>query len=254
MAIGRNSCYNIRMKKIGVISDVHGNLEALQAILKLFDKESVEEIIHTGDVVDIGPQSRECLELLLTLPNVTLLLGNHDRDFVLNQSEMRFRSHVPAEHKRQVFSTMSDEQRKIVTDFPVCVTRKLGKKTVAFAHYAFYDGTVLPNSFLFKGIVVPPSAESFDELFSNVLCDAIFFGHKHEPCDICGKKLYVDIGSVGCHADPYAKGIVIEYDDFNFTYRRVAVPYDMEKTRRKLFEVACGEQLYEFYFIKAKKE
>ncbi|MDE7454798.1 MAG: metallophosphoesterase, partial [Clostridia bacterium] len=53
------------MGKIGVISDIHGNVQALQAIMQLFDDERCDEIIHTGDVVDIGPCSRECMDILL---------------------------------------------------------------------------------------------------------------------------------------------------------------------------------------------
>lgn len=248
-----NGCYNIYMKKIGLISDVHGNLEALHAILQVFAEEQVDEIIHTGDVVNIGPKSSECLDLLLSLPKVTLIMGNHDRDFALNQSQMRFMSHVPTEHKQQVFATMTERQREIVASFPVFVTRSLAGKTVMFAHYAFNDGEIRPNKFLFKSIIEYPTAEKFDELFNNADCDAIFFGHKHEPCEIQGKKLYVDIGSVGCHSEPVARGIVIDCDDEKWSYRRVSASYDMDKMRKQLYETACGEQLYDYYFLKSKK-
>ena len=50
------------MGKIGVISDIHGNLQALKAVLAEFDRQGCDEIIHTGDVVNIGARSRECLD------------------------------------------------------------------------------------------------------------------------------------------------------------------------------------------------
>ena len=53
------------MKKIGVISDVHGNIQALTAALNHLENQGCREIIHTGDVLDIGANSRECLQLLL---------------------------------------------------------------------------------------------------------------------------------------------------------------------------------------------
>ena len=244
-------------KKIGVISDVHGNLTALKAILQLLDEEKCNEIIHTGDVVDIGPNSYECLELLLSRKDVTLTLGNHDRDFALNQTAVRNLSHVPAEHKEQVFATLTENQREIVKTFPLFVTRKCGKSTLVFTHYAFKQQTFEIEVFPFMPLQTEPTAEKFDEIFESLdglHADAVFFGHKHEPCDIVGKRLYVDVGSVGCHPDPVARGIVIEYDERAWNYRRVYAPYDMEKTRNQMVDnLACGQHLYDFYFLRKHK-
>ena len=247
----------MKKHKIGVITDVHGNLTALNAILQLLDGEQCDEIIHTGDVVDIGPNSYECLQLLLSRKDVTLLLGNHDRDFALNHTAVRNLSHVPAEHKQQVFQTLTEEQRQIVKNFPIFVTRNCGKSTLVFTHYAFKQNPPSPHE-LFMPLLTQPTAEKFDEIFEGLdemNCDAVFFGHKHEPCDIVGKRLYVDVGSVGCHPDPIARGIVIEYDEQGWSYRRVNAPYDMELTRKQMVtNLACGEHLYDFYFLRKKQE
>ena len=243
--------------KIGVITDVHGNLAALKAILQLLDEEKCDEIIHMGDVVDIGPYSRECLELLLSRKDVTMLLGNHDRDFVLNQTVVRSLSNVPSEHKQQVFATMTDTHRQIVKDFPLYAIRHCGKSTIAFAHYAFKLDWTDMETYPFMPLQVEPTVENFDEIFTcldALHCDAVFFGHKHEPCDMIGKHLYVDVGSVGCHPDPVARGVVIDYDDNDWSYRRVTTPYDMEATHKAMSEhTVSGEHLYDFYFLRKHK-
>ena len=102
------------MRKIGVITDVHGNLPALQAILARLQAEKVEEILHLGDVVDMGPYSAECLHLLHQTPNVTMLMGNHDKDFVMNDYIAKHLSHVPTEHKKFVFGGLTEDDRQIV--------------------------------------------------------------------------------------------------------------------------------------------
>ena len=240
--------------KIGVISDVHGNLAALNAILRLLDGEKCDEIIHTGDAVSIGPNSFECLQLLLSRKDVTMTLGNHDRDFAQNHTAVRNLSHVPAEHKVQVFATLTEEQRQVVSKFPLFVTRNCGKSTLVFAHYAFVQPWTSLDDYPFKPLLTEPTAEGFDEIFASLdgmNCDAVFFGHKHEPCDIVGKRLYVDVGSVGCHPDPVARGIVIEYDEHSWSYRRVYAPYDMECTHKQMVDnLACGQHLYDFYFLR----
>ena len=241
-------------KKIGVITDVHGNYTALTAILQLLDGEHCNEIIHTGDVVSIGPNSYECLELLLSRPDVTLILGNHDRDFAMNHTAVRNLSNVPAEHKVQVFSTLTEEQRAKVAEFPLFVARKCGGANLVFCHYAFIQPWTSMEDFPFMPLQINPTAEAFDEIFSSLdgmNCDAVFFGHKHSPCDIMGKRLYVDVGSVGCHPDPNAYGIIIEYDDESWSYRRVSTPYDADTTRKTMQnKLACGKHLYDYYFLK----
>ena len=244
-------------RKIGVISDVHGNIAALNAILRLLDGEKCNEIIHTGDVVDIGPNSRECLDVLLSRKDVTLLLGNHDRDFALNQTAVRNLSHVPAEHKQQVFATLTEQQRQIVAKLPLFTTRNCGNSTLVFTHYAFKPQPFDLNVFPFMPLQTEPTAEKFDEIFSSLdgmNCDAVFFGHKHEPCDVVGKGLYVDVGSVGCHPDPIARGVVIDYDDTAWSYCRVYAPYDMEQTHKTMLDsLTAGEHLYDFYFLRKKQ-
>jgi putative phosphoesterase len=66
--------------RVAVISDIHGNLPALETVvLKI---RHVDAVICLGDVVNYGPWSDACLELLNTLPGLTLLEGNHESLFL----------------------------------------------------------------------------------------------------------------------------------------------------------------------------
>src|SRR5213596_1219889 len=61
-----------------IISDIHSNFEALQAVLKDIEKQpNVSEIYCLGDVVGYGPNPRECVDLVMKCKVV--LLGNHDQ-------------------------------------------------------------------------------------------------------------------------------------------------------------------------------
>ncbi len=63
--------------RIAVISDVHGNQHALEAILENVTKQGVDEIVFLGDLVNIHPHSRACFELVMTM-NCPVLQGNHE--------------------------------------------------------------------------------------------------------------------------------------------------------------------------------
>ncbi|MGV8947038.1 MAG: metallophosphoesterase family protein [Lutibacter sp.] len=68
--------------KILIFGDVHGNLPALELLLKK-EHNNYDKIICHGDVVNYGPWSNECVELLETLPNSTFLKGNHEENFLI---------------------------------------------------------------------------------------------------------------------------------------------------------------------------
>lgn len=235
------------MKKIGVISDIHGNLQALQTVLNYLENQQCEQIIHTGDVVDIGANAKECLQLLMQ-KNVLCLLGNHDRDFLLNKAKHGAMSHVSSRHKRYVFDSLEGFQH-IVEQFPLFEKRILGGKKVLFQHYCFHPNP--ETGYLFMPIENHPSAEKFDQMYFGCDCDVVFFGHKHEPCDVVGKRLYVDVGSVGCHPEPLARGIVISYDQTHFEYSRFAVPYDRNATLKAMTDGSLpdGQYLFDFYYL-----
>jgi predicted phosphodiesterase len=70
--------------KIGIISDIHANLAALQAVLTALDAENCVTIVCAGDVVGYGPSPLECAELVQQR-KILCVRGNHD-DMMLNQA------------------------------------------------------------------------------------------------------------------------------------------------------------------------
>ncbi len=69
------------MSRVAVFSDVHGNLPALRAFVEAAGPQ-VESFVCLGDVVNYGPWSNECVDLVCSLPNIIFLEGNHERLFL----------------------------------------------------------------------------------------------------------------------------------------------------------------------------
>lgn len=67
--------------KIAILSDVHGNLPALERFLGCV-RGRVGGYVCLGDVVNYGPWSNECLQVIHGLPNVVFIEGNHERLFL----------------------------------------------------------------------------------------------------------------------------------------------------------------------------
>src|SRR5512143_2833092 len=65
------------MGRIAVLSDVHGNLEAFEAVVRALATERVDWVIHLGDLVGYNANPRECIQLAQSRQFVSIL-GNHD--------------------------------------------------------------------------------------------------------------------------------------------------------------------------------
>jgi len=63
-----------------IFSDVHGNLPALEKVLHM--ETGIDGYINLGDVVNYGPWSNECVELIHSLENCVNILGNHEKYFL----------------------------------------------------------------------------------------------------------------------------------------------------------------------------
>ena len=66
--------------KIGLISDIHGNKKALDAVLKQFEKENIDKIICIGDLVGGAPMSEEVIQIIINMGSkVIAVKGNRER-------------------------------------------------------------------------------------------------------------------------------------------------------------------------------
>lgn len=65
------------MARIAVISDIHGNLEALEAVMSALEKDAVDHVVHLGDLVGYNASPRECIQLLQKHRAISVM-GNHD--------------------------------------------------------------------------------------------------------------------------------------------------------------------------------
>ncbi|WEZ95745.1 metallophosphoesterase [Lactiplantibacillus plantarum] len=69
------------MVKIAVLSDVHGNATALEAVLADAQKQHVDEYWTVGDMTVRGPESERCLTLLDRVHPTAYVLGNHEENY-----------------------------------------------------------------------------------------------------------------------------------------------------------------------------
>ena len=216
--------------QVGVISDIHGNLVALEAVLA--DMPAVDALVCAGDVVGYNPWHGECIEAVRER-EIPTVAGNHDRA-VVRGSSFAFNSLAGAgvEHARE---TLTDEQRYWLEGLPDERTAIEDRVKLVHGHPADPDRYTYPEDF-------GPHLLG-DE-------DALVLGHTHvQGHAVYDEGVVLNPGSVGQprDGDPRAAYAVLDLADLSVTECRV--PYDIDRVERAVREaglpVRIGERLHE---------
>ena len=77
------------MARLALISDVHGNLEALIAVLREIDRAGVDSVVSLGDAVGYGPDPGACVELIDRICDAAVV-GNHDEAVLVEDEPANF--------------------------------------------------------------------------------------------------------------------------------------------------------------------
>src|SRR5579863_3848463 len=155
--------------RYAVFTDVHANLEALEAVLAeidtLAEEEPIDQIWFLGDLVGYGPNPNECITLLRKRTDV-IIAGNHDAAAVgnLDLEEFSTAARISAEWTAQ---QLTEEHRAFLTNLPERM--EIGDCTLVHGS---------PYGPLWEYLTSEAMAERSFQHFSSRLC---FVGHTHVP-------------------------------------------------------------------------
>jgi len=241
---------------LAVISDIHANTEALQAVLTDIDARKVEQIICLGDVIGYGPEPRTCLDMVGRRASVTLM-GNHDFAVLYEPNKFNIGAEAACYWTRQQIEDEPDTQKRSVWwDFlgGMWVKHVLAGEPGGMGDLAFVHGSPRRpvNEYVFPDdIFNNPNkiAGCFDRFVH--LC---FVGHTHvpgvfletpdfySPDELEGTyevnpqhKALINVGSVGQprDRDPRASYVLVEPGRVQF----VRVEYDTEAVAQKVYAI-----------------
>ena len=111
--------------KIGIISDIHSNSQALKAVLKEFDRIKVNKIICCGDIIGIGPNPEETVQMMMKRKgDLISVKGNHEKYLIdglpdkIHDDKRKFSSEEIQNHK-WTHSRLSEESKKFIDELPI---------------------------------------------------------------------------------------------------------------------------------------
>ena len=210
--------------KIGIISDIHGNYEALKSVLAELDRMEIKEIYCLGDVVGYYSQINECCDELIER-GIPSLMGNHD--WYMASGGFCPRS-------------------KSVNDCLVYLRKVISKKNIEWVR-TFAVQRFVENIHMVHGGWTDPIDEYLlepsEEYFSKIEGSIFMSGHTHiQTLQKFGDKIYCNPGSVGQPRDNDPRAAFATYEDGKFLLHRVE--YDMEK----VFELMDKAGFNDYYY------
>jgi len=237
--------------KIGILGDIHGNLDALTAVVEVLRRENVDVWVQVGDIVGYGPEPSACIDLVRELGCVTCL-GNHDAA-VLGRLDTSYFNNFARAAIHWTAPQLRPSDYEFLNALPYVEERE---------EFTVVHGTMhMPEQF---GYVV--SVVEALESFAHQRTRLCFVGHSHVPAIYLRREesprdihvvphseaetsyrdfehVLMNVGSVGQprDEDPRAAYGLVDTDLEIASIRRVA--YDIESVQRKIRQAGLPDVL-----------
>jgi putative phosphoesterase len=158
--------------KIGLISDIHGNLNHLHKALLLFQDLAIKTILCAGDLVD-GQQYGDSVVTLLRYLAIPSVQGNHDYDAVVTQAALKIAIRDSLVTTRPVEKFLNARTIAFLEALPLTRTFIYGAVHLLVAHGTPWNNTtyVFPDS----------SPDLFEQIVLKSNAEIIVLGHTHVP-------------------------------------------------------------------------
>lgn len=231
--------------KYAVLGDIHGNLEALNAVLEDARQQAVQSYACVGDIVGYNANPSECLAIIRQLDTVCVC-GNHDH----------YCSHpISLNDFHPLAANVVDWTRSRLADADIAYLKSLRLVRLVRGFALVHSTLDMPDKwgYVFDEL----EAESNFNYQSTTVC---FHGHTHHPAVFeksggvrrvepgvikitLGKKYFINCGSVGQprDGDPRASYVIYDPDTHEVRFRRVE--YDFTLTQKKILDAGLPERL-----------
>ncbi|MBI5760275.1 MAG: metallophosphoesterase family protein [Planctomycetales bacterium] len=227
-----------------IISDIHGNLEAAEAVLADIKQQGITEVYCLGDIIGYGPNPRECIDRVMASCKLTLL-GNHDQGALFdpegfnpgaeraifwtrkqletgdpkgNEKRWEFLGELPRTHRDGKLLFVHGSARNPLNEyvFPEDIynQRKMERIFALVDQYCFQGHTHVPGVFTESLKFFSPEDLNFEY-------------------DLGAEKILVNVGSVGQPRNHDWRSSYVVLNDNHLSFRRVE--YDIDKTVAKIY-------------------
>lgn len=233
--------------KLGIISDIHGNIEALETVVEFLRGKGVTDFACCGDIVGYGPDPNRCIEAVREM-NCICVAGNHDYATVGETSIDGFNRAA----KQAVLWTraqLTEPNRRFLENLPITAEDA--------GLFIVHSSPSAPEDWEY--VLTVPDADDEMDHYPGGVC---VVGHSHQPFAVerlPGKmprqfrddvfdirpdgKYFINAGSVGQPRDGDPRACCLLFDDGNQVMTRYRVPYDILAVETRIRAAGLPEYL-----------
>lgn len=212
--------------KVAIVSDIHANWQALEAVMEDVKNHDCEKVLCLGDIAMAGPQPRMVIDFVRSQDNWVVIQGNTDKligDF----------SREIVDNLKNVFPVMAnallddvlileDDKKEYLKNLPAQKELEIEGVKVLMVH-----GSPRRNN---EDIMPDMPLKDIEEIIAGTTADLILCGHAHVPCgyQTNKKQTVVNVGSVGrpMTQEPKSCYVVADFQDGGFSIEHRFVDYD----------------------------
>ncbi|MEL4304224.1 metallophosphoesterase family protein [Methanococcoides sp. LMO-2] len=210
--------------KLLIISDIHGNKAALDAVLSV----PHDEVICLGDLVDYGPDPAECIELIKN-EHIPVIKGNHD-NAVASRVDCgcgyKYK-HLSTATREYTWDQLDDSHMEFLRGLTMYIEKDLAGKKMYFAHGS-------PRS-MYEYIKPDTPEDEVLEMIKGVEADFIVVGHSHMPfVRHVGDVTIINPGSVGQPRDGDIRASCAVFDTDDYSVEMIRCEYDLESVCQRI--------------------
>ncbi|MFC7322734.1 metallophosphoesterase family protein [Halobacillus campisalis] len=213
--------------RLAFISDIHGNAQALDSVLKDIEKRNIDQLFVLGDISYRGIDPQRSVDMVRKL-DAQVIKGNADEWIVRGVQD----GEVPEEsikgmneEKDWSFSNMTSESVNYLRDLPEEINEEYEGVNIHAFHATPKD--------LFEVVLPTETDEGMNErLMANEVADIYIYGHIHKPyIRHIGGKIVINTGSVGLPFDGLAQPsyAIVDIEDGGVQTSIVRTNYDLEQ-------------------------
>lgn len=219
--------------RIGIISDVHSNLPALEAVTAFLRRQDVEKIIHAGDIVGYNAFPNEALRVFWER-NILSILGNHDCGAIGRENISAFNPAAKVA-MQWTAASLGEQERKYLGCLARRIKERIGGRRVCVIHGHPDDD-----------IRYTYAGEAAEPLLERTVSEILILGHTHEPfIRRFESGVIINPGSVGQPRDGDWRASCAVMDTYTLRAQVHRLEYPVKKTQEANRAAGLPEALSE---------
>jgi putative phosphoesterase len=235
--------------RIGVLTDIHNNVIALNSVLQLFEQNGCDEILCCGDIIGIGPFPEDTVQRIKSLTNIKCVIGNHEK-YLIDGIKKPYPNGMDENeglHHEWEHSILSDDSKKYIKQLPYILYLNKNDVKIAVVHYSINE------KYNYINFTPNPTIADCETMFSNIDADIILYGHDHRGSIVYGNdKTYINCGSLGCTntCEGIAQGGILTIEHRKTTFEKVFAEYDLQRVIREIDSIKypAYEDIKKFFY------